>query len=246
MHDSPRIGEGWLPESAAGDGALREGSAAGLLADFSHLDGPGFRASDLHRSIRDFYERTSAWGMEVWTQWHPLFQPAGELVSRLFGRRVQQLALPTRPLEVARGMDSKVVPIIGPGGDQQAAGWIRKLRSTGEYVFSGRYSTRVLPDAESPSVHVTFPLESGNLQVFLRPTALSDGSLELRSPAGGFGDNGAYVVVEDGGRAFAARVPLHEVFHVHLDERATLRTDHRLSLWSAPVVRLHYKLFENP
>lgn len=245
MHDGPRIGEGWLPASASGDGAFREGSdAAGLLADFSHLDGPGFRANDLHPSIRDFYERTSAWGMEAWAQWHPLFQPAGELISRLFGRR--QLALPTRPLEVAHGIDSKVVPIVGPGGEQQAAEWIRKLRSTGEYVFSGRYSTRTLPGAENPSVHVTFPLESGNLQVFLRPTALPDGSLELRSPASGFGDDGAYVVVEDGGRAHAARVPLHETFHVHLDERATLRTDHRLGLWAAPVVRLHYKLFEDP
>ncbi|WP_022925755.1 hypothetical protein [Serinicoccus marinus] len=46
--------------------------------------------------------------MEVWTQCNPLFLPGGELVPRLFRRRVQQLALPTRPLDVARGMDSRI------------------------------------------------------------------------------------------------------------------------------------------
>jgi len=166
----------------------------------TQLDGPGFRASDLRPEIRDFYEQTSAWRMEVWTQWTAAFQPAGELISRLFGRRVQQLALPTRPLDVALGMDSRVVPIVDDSGGQLAAAWLRTLRSTGEYVYSGCYSTRLLPAARQPSVHVAFPLEAGNVQVFLRPRVRPGGSLELSSPGGRFGDDGAYVVVEDRGR----------------------------------------------
>ena len=39
------------------------------------------------------------------------------LVSRLFGRRVEQLALPMRPLDVAHGMDSQVTPIRDRDGD---------------------------------------------------------------------------------------------------------------------------------
>ncbi|SEG87215.1 hypothetical protein SAMN02982929_04760 [Saccharopolyspora kobensis] len=236
MHDSSQVGAGWLPTgSDSADGA-------GLLADMAQLDGPTFRAADLRPEIRDFYERTSRWRMEVWTQWNAVFQPGGELVSRLFGRRVRQLALPTRPLDVARGMDSRVVPILGSDGDQQAAAWIRTLRSTGEYVYSGCYSTKLLPGARNPSVHVAFPLESGNIQVLLEPVALPDGALELRSPPGRFGQNGAYAVVEDDGRTYAARIPIHETFHVYVDDEGTLRTDHALHLWSARVVRLHYKL----
>jgi len=49
-------------------------------------------------------------------------------------------------------------------------------------------------------------------------------------------------VVEDDGRTFAARVPVHEEFHVYVDEEGVLRADHRLALWSADVVRLHYRL----
>jgi hypothetical protein len=91
-------------------------------------------------------------------------------------------------------------------------------------------------------VHVAFPLEAGNVQVFLRPSVLPSGALELSSPAGSFGDNGAYVVVEDRGRTHAARAPIHETFRVYLDREGVLRTDHLLCLWSVPVVRLHYKL----
>jgi len=243
MHDGQRIGDQWLQAAAAAHGgSVREHQAdAGLLPDMAQLDGPDFRAADLRPEIRSFYEHTSSWRMEVWTQWNPMFQPGGELISRFFGRRVQQLALPTRPLDVAYGMDSRVAVIVGPGGEQQGAGWIRTLRSTGEYAYSGCYSSRLLPGTRQPSVHVAFPLEAGNVQVFLRPKVLPHGDLELSSPAGAFGEEGAYVVVADRG-IHAARAPIHETFRVYLDREGVLRTDHRLCLWSAPVVRLHYKL----
>lgn len=247
MHDGQTVGDAWLRAAAAAHGGVvREQRDCGLLADMSDLDGPGFTAAALRPEIREFYEHTSAWRMEVWTQWNPLFQPGGELISRFFGRRVQQLALPTRPLDVALGMDSRVATIVDGTGRQRAAGWIRTLRSTGEYVYSGCYSVRTLRGAAQPSVHVAFPLESGNVQVFLRPAVLPGGALELRSPAGSFGQDGAYVVVRVGGRAHAARAPIHEVFRVYVDDEGVLRTDHVLRLWSATVVRLHYKLVRAP
>jgi hypothetical protein len=243
MHNAQTIGAEWLEAAAAAHGGTvhQHVAGGGLLADMAQLDGPGFKAGELRPEIRDFYEHTSNWRMEVWTQWNPIFQPGGELISRLFGRRVQQLALPTRPLDVAHGMDSRLAIIVGHDGAQRAAGWIRTLRATGEYVYSGCYSSRLRPGARQPSVHVAFPLEAGNVQVFLRPRVLN-GALELSSPAGAFGENGAYVVVEDRGRTHAARAPIHERFHVYVDRDGVLRTDHLLRLWSAPVVRLHYKL----
>ena len=130
----------------------------------------------------------------------------------------------------------------GPDGRQCEAAWLRTLRSTGDYVYSGCYSTRHRPGADRASVHVAFPLEKGNVQVFLRPDIDRDGSLWLRSPGEGFGTDGAYAVVHDRGRAFAACPPLREEFHVWVDDERVLRTDHQLSLWSAAVVRFHYRL----
>ncbi len=238
------VGDGWLEAAArAVGGTTGEGEeGAGLIPDMSRLDGPGFVAAELRPEVRDFYEHTSQWRMEVWTQWNPLFAPGGALVSRLFGRRVQQLALPTRPLDVARGMDSRVVPVRDAAGAQVAAGWVRTLRTTGDHVFSGCYSTRTLPGADRPSVHVAFPLQAGNVQVFLRPRVVPGGALELSSPGGAFGRDGAYVVVAHGDTHHAARAPVHETFRVHVDEEGVLRTDHELRLWSACAVRLHYKL----
>jgi len=181
----------------------------------------------------------------VWTGWSPVFWPGGELVSRLFGRRVEQLALPMRPLDVAHGMDSQVTLIRDGQGTQVAAAWLRTLRQSGRPVFSGAYSARTLPGSERPSVHVAFPLESGNVQVFLRPSVTDGGGLLLESPSGRFGQDGTYVVVRDG-LDHAARAPLHETFHVYVDEHGVLRTDHELRLWSAWAVRLHYKLERTP
>jgi hypothetical protein len=149
-----------------------------------------------------------------------------------------------RPLDVARGMDSRVTPIRDRDGDQVAAAWTRTLRGSGRPVFSGAYSARTLPGADRPSVHVAFPLESGNVQVFLRPTVTDDGGLVLESPTGSFGQDGAYVVVRDGpdAGAHAARVPLHETFHLYVDPDGVLRTDHHLRVWGASAVRLHYRL----
>ena len=127
-------------------------------------------------------------------------------------------------------------------GEQRAAAGIRSLRSTGEYVYSGCYSSRLLPGSDRPSVHVTFPLEAGNVQVFLRPRVLPGGDLELSSPSGRFGSEGAYVVVRVGGGVYAARAPIHETFTVYVDRNGVLRTDHDLRLWAATAVRLHYKL----
>lgn len=247
---SSTVGDGWLAAEAAHHGgtvddaaaAPAAGSTPGLLPAMTVLDGPGFDAARLDRRVRDFYEHTAAWHMEVWSGWSPLFWPAGELVARLFGRRVEQLSLPMRPLDVAHGMDSQVRVIRDGHGEQVAAAWLRTLRPSGRYVFSGCYSARRLPSAARPSVHVAFPLESGNVQVFLRPVVGDGGGLVLESPAGRFGQDGAYVVVHDGGRDYAARVPLHETFRLSLDPDGVLRTDHELRIWRTWMMRLHYKM----
>ncbi|GAA1922913.1 hypothetical protein [Nocardioides hwasunensis] len=244
---SARVDPAWLEAEAARHGGVLgpDDPDGGLLPDMSVLDGPGFDARRLQPAIRDFYEHTAQWQMEVWTGWSPWFWPGGEVVSRLWGRRVEQLALPMRPLDVAHGMDSRVTPIRDGTGTQVAAAWSRTLRDSGRPVFTGAYSARSLPGADRASVHVAFPLESGNLQVFLRPSVVDRGGLLLTSPRGRFGQDGAYVVVRERGD-HAARVPLHETFHVYVDPDGVLRTDHELRMWNASVVRLHYKLGRRP
>ncbi|WP_425308846.1 hypothetical protein AADG42_08825 [Ammonicoccus fulvus] len=238
------VRDGWLEEAAGRMGAGLEPptAGAGLLADLADLDGPGFSATGVAREIRDFYAHTADWRMDAWSQWSPLFAPGGALVEGLFGRRVGQLALPVRPLDVSRGIDSNVHVFRSGTGEQVAAAWLRTLRSTGDYLFSGLYRVARLPGIAQPCVHVAFPLEDGNVQVFLRPEAGPDGSFVLTSPPGPFGSVGAYVVARAGGVVSAAKLPLHERFRLYLDPEQVLRTDHDLWLGRARVLQLHYRL----
>jgi hypothetical protein len=242
--DRDLVADGWLKSGAAllGGTMITDDGDAGLIGDLSELDGPGFDARRLRPEIRDFYRHTARYRMEVWSSWSPLFWPAGDLISRFWGRRLQQLALPMRPLDVAYGMDSRVLPIRDDAGRQLAAGWLRTLRSTGDYVYSGCYAPRRVPGEIRPSLVVSFPLRSGNLQAVLHPHHHAEGALRLESPPGPFGAAGTYVVVDDRGRSYARRLPIHETFIVHVDREGTLRTDHQLRIGPAPAFRLHYKL----
>jgi len=244
---SPRseVGDDWLINAAedAGGALVDDATNAGLLSDMRQLNTRHFDAGKLRPEVRDFYEQTSSWRLEVWAQWNPFCLPAGRLLARYFGRRIKQLTIPTRPLEVALGMDSTVTLVTDREGNQVSAAWIRRLRSSGEFIYSGLYRVQRLPSEEQPSINVSFPLESGNVQIFLRPWVGRDGSLFLTSRAGRFGDNGAYMLVEDdAGEFHAARIPLHETFRIYVDEEGTLRTDHIIKLGWIRVVQLHYKM----
>ena len=240
------VGDNWLPAQAERvGGRIDKEPAAGLLPDIGMLAGVGFDPDRLHPDVRDFYERTGLWRMEAWVQWAPVFAVGGWFVTRFFGRRVGQLALPIRSLDTARGIDSRVERVVGADGGYRGAAWLRTSRATGEYIYSGFYRVSQLPGSDRPSVHVSFPLPLGNVQVFLRPEVEEGGALRLVSPPGGFGADGAYVTVVEGDQCWAARIPIHEEFHVFSDGANLLRTDHTLALGRATALRLHYLLLRD-
>lgn len=244
--DSPHnarggIGDDWLT-ALERNGQVRPPDARdGLMESMADLNGPQFDASRLDARIRDFYEHTASWRMEVWSQWNALFAPGGELFARVWGRRVEQLALPVQPLSVSRGMSS-VVRIVERDGARAGAAWLRNLRSDGSRVYSGYYRVGRLPSNAQPHVHVSFPLESGSIQVYLAPRNDPDGSFWLESRSHSFGGDGAYAVVRLGDRWYASLTPLRETFHVFLDDEGVLRTDHWLRLGRWQALRLHYRL----
>lgn len=246
MNRRHTVGDAWFDDLDR-SGRVRPISADdGLFDDMSVLDGPDFTATQLHPLVRDFYEHTARWRMEVWAQWNPLLAPGAAAIAGLFGRRVRQLALPTAPLSVSRGMTSRVRVIDDVDGHRAGAAWLRTLRLDGSAVYSGFYRSAMLPGSAQPHVAVVFPLEAGNVGVYLRPRAEPDGSLVLTSRSRTFGENGAYVTVVLGRRTYAARAPLRERIHVFVDDEGELRTDHALDLGPMRALRLHYRLEQRP
>jgi hypothetical protein len=236
------VGDAWLDRLAERGDANRR-TDAGLLSSMELLSGPAFDVSSLRPEVIEFYERTSRYRLDVWSQWSPLMWPGGWLISSLFAKRLQQLSLPMQPLDVAYGMASDVIALDDSSGVQLGAAWLRTVRSTGRSIYSGWYGTARLPLSDDPVVRVVFPLPEGNCCVFLSPRNGPDGSLILESPIGPFGAAGAYLTVRRGAnRIDVRRIPIAETFRVFVDTEGTLRTDHHMKLWSATVIRLHYRM----
>lgn len=245
--DPPDVGDAWFQvEADRLHGELREGG--GLVPNFRSLGGEGFDPGLVAAPIVDFYENTSRWRLEVWSQWSPVAWPFGWVLSAVFSRRLHQLSLPLRPLETARGIYSRVLTVVDRSGGHLGSAWVRTLRATGQTIYSGWYGTTVLPGATRPSIRVVFPLPNGSVSVLLRPDNGDAGALRLSSPLGKFGDNGAYLLVlaADKRHAWVRRAPLVERFDLYVDDEGVLRADHLLDLWTVPVIRLHYRLERTP
>lgn len=243
------VGEAWIEQHAAGTGAsLKEGHPQGLLPEFAALSGPGLDVAAVSPAIVDFYENTSEWSVDVWSRWSRWAEPGGRLINALFARRLRQLSLPMDPLDVADGMRSRVIGLVDPDASHLGTAWQRTIRSTGTTIFGGFYGVATTPSASRPSIRVVFPLPNGSLTVFLRPDATADGGLVLSSPAGEFGDDGAYLIVRPNARSqgWARRIPLPERFELFTDADGVVRCDHHLHLGRREILRLHYRLQRAP
>jgi hypothetical protein len=214
--------------------------ADGLLPSFEALRSPAFDPGAVDPRVVAFYERTAHFRLQLWSQWSPLHRPFGRLIDRIFAQRLGQLRLPLAPLDTSRGVAQELLSLRDPGG-RSATAWLRRRLPGGEVLFAGLYSvgtTRL----GGPCVKTVFPLPNGYAAIFLVPRARPDGSLELVSPPGGFGEPGFYFVVRDGDRAWTRTVAaMTEHLHVYL-EGADLHADHALRLWRRPFLRLHYAM----
>jgi hypothetical protein len=110
---------------------LAEGGSRGLIQDISQIT----RGSDnqtVSASVTDFYQRTSDYELDAWSEWRGLFRPFGQALAAIFSRRLQQLNVPLSSLDNSQGMTSRVVHLQSPNAAivEQAA-WIRELRATG-------------------------------------------------------------------------------------------------------------------
>jgi hypothetical protein len=228
-------------------GRTSTGADHGLLPSFGALAGSTFDPSDVDPRIADFYEHTTRWRLDLWSEWSPVAWPFGRLVAAMWSQRLQQLSLPMRPLDVSHGMDSDVVHLHDAQDRVVGSAWLRTMRKTGATTYSGLYGTVVLPGSEQPSVRVVFPLPLGSLPVLLSPSADGSGGFLLRSALGPFGGDGAYLVLHRAdGTLNVRRIPIAEQFHVYVDDDGDLRTDHHLRLWSVPAITLHYRMRREP
>lgn len=239
-----RIGADFHRSVAEASGySVRQGDDLGLLPSFAALDGTLFDSSAIQPAVRDFYQHTRRYHLDVWSQWSPLFWIFGWMLITFVSRRMEQLNFPMYPLETARGMSSEVEQLVDSFGHVVYASWLRRNLDSGRVIYSGFYTT-CAPPGHGPCVKVVFPVAGGSATVLLRPEVQADGSLKLISAGRRFGDPGFYRITDSGGgrrRVWYVR-GFTEIFHVYAEPDGTVRTDHFLRWWGLPVLHLHYHI----
>ena len=215
----------------------------GLVPRFANLKSPLFDPAGIQPEIVEFYEQTSQYELDLWSEWSMLFRPMGWLVATIFSRRLQQLNVPLSPLDAARGMTSEVFQFTDKAGNYVESAWVRNLNSSGSTLYAGSYSTCQIPNYPGPVMRVVFPLPNGHAAVFMAPNALADGSLVISSFGSSFGDPGFYFFVANHvGGGWAKHVPvLKESIHIYKASEE-LRADHRFVLWGYQFMQLHYRI----
>jgi hypothetical protein len=210
----------------------------GLVQDLGVVLG----GSRIHPAVAAFYERTSEYQMDCWSEWSTVFRPFGRLLALIFSRRLEQLNVPLTGLDTHRGISSRVVAMRTPEGELQTA-WVRQLLASKRTLYAGSYSTCVVPGYSGRCIKVCFPLPNGRAMVIMRPEVHPDGSLTVISDGREFGDPGFYFVVEHDGGAWTRYVrTMKESIHVYAAEGDTVRADHTLRIWGRVFLRLHYRL----
>jgi len=221
----------WIKEDAAVSGLLPE-IAAWPLA--------------IKPEIVDFYLRTTAYQIDVRTAWKPPFGVFGALISRFYGRRVQQLNLPATSGEGALLLNSRLIDLVDAADRPVYTIWHRQIKGSGENVFWGIYTSCRTP-AGDLCVKVIFPLPQGSVTVVFKVTVDEQGHLALISVGQRPGDPGFYVIIEDAsGRLWRNYISsFHEKIEF-IEKSGSLQAEHSLSIGRLRVASLTYAITAKP
>lgn len=220
---------------------------SGLLDSFADLELSQVEKNLLHPRIIDFYEKTSNYNFEVWSEWCGFFRPFGRLLSIIFSKRLQQLNLPLSSLDSAKGIRSTIIKLVDKNEKKPKwTIWYRVLKSTNNVIYSGVYTTCTTPNHAGKFLKVVFPLPNGNATVIMRKEVLPNGALKLCSDGKKYGDCGFYFTLTNHRGKYWARFvrAMHEWITVYMDEENILRADHNLFFYGLPFLNLHYKMTE--
>lgn len=218
---------------------------SGLLSSFDELELSPEERARVQPAVVDFYERTLNYGFDIENKWNGFFRIFGWMLSILFSKRLQQLNLPLRKKDTEGGIQSNIIKLCDKtSGTPRWTIWYRTLKSSGNVVFSGIYSTGRMPGIPEKVLKVIFPLPNGNATVFMQRRIPENGSLQFSSAGKRFGNTGFYFTLTNHKDKFWSRYvpPMHEKLTVYVNEENELRADHHFLFYKIVFLRLHYRI----
>jgi hypothetical protein len=253
---TPYVGTDYVRALAEelGGSYVRAAPDAGIVASLDELAGPGFDPGAVDPLVREFYEHTTRFTLDIVPRWRPWVLPGYVLYRTVLAHRLGQADVPMRQREIRRGVESRIDTIdVNGDGEPDVRGWIRAVADTGAPIYVGIYTT--YRRQGRGYVSVGFPVPSGSFTATLSPEPREDGGLRLTSRAES-ADAGHYLAVvdRDPERMSAASVP---GFAEQLDvsvapagtggaDGAEIVAEHAFWLFGFPILVLHYRIRRKP
>ena len=238
------VGTGYVRQLADVLGGTYTPDAAdvGIVASLDSLAGPELDPAQVDPLVREFYEHTTRFTLDIVPEWRLWVRPGYLLYRNLLARPLGQASVPMNQRETQRGIGSRIDTITAPGEDVVAVrGWIRSFTDTDEPIYIGIYTT--YRDEERGYVSVGFPLPQASFTATLAPRARADGGLiltsrsELKHP----GHYLTYIDAETRELTTAAVEGFAEQLDLYLED-GELRAEHAFSVFGLPFMVLHYRM----
>ena len=164
-------------------------------------------------------------------------------MNRLFSQRINQLNIPTQNIDESENISSEIIELISNESNEvKYTIWLRKSQATGIVIYSGIYTTCLLPSGIT-CIKAIFPLPKGNATVILKPFVGGNNELILDSSGKSFGDAGFYFLLNDSNGNFWSRYikSFTEKLIVYEDNE-NLKAKQTLKLWNLKVAKFEYDI----
>jgi hypothetical protein len=238
------VGTGYVRQLADVLGGAYTADAAdvGIVASLDSLAGPELDPAQVDPLVREFYEHTTRFTLDIVPEWRLWVRPGYLLYRNLLARPLGQASVPMNQRETQRGIRSRIDTITAPGEDVVAVrGWIRSFTDNDEPIYIGIYTT--YRDEERGYVSVGFPLPQASFTATLAPSARPGGGLiltsrsELKHP----GHYLTYIDAETRELTTAAVQGFAEQLDVYVED-GELRAEHAFWIFGFPFMVLHYRM----
>ena len=168
----------------------------GIVASLDELAGPDFDPAGVDPRVREFYEHTTRFTLDIVPEWRAWVRPGYLLYRSLVARPLGQANVPMNQRETQRGIRSRIDTISHPESHiVSVRGWIRSFVDTDEPIYVGIYTT-YRRDGRG-YVSVGFPLPAASFTATLAPMPRPDGGLVLTSRRDDLDQPGHYLTYVD-------------------------------------------------
>jgi hypothetical protein len=242
------VGTGYVRALAEVVGGTYVENAAdvGIVASLDELAGPDFDPTAVRPEVREFYEHTTRFSLDIVPAWRPWVRPGYLVYRTVVARPLGQANVPMNQREALRGVRSRIDTIDTDGdGRPDVRGWIRSFADTDAPIYVGIYTT-YRHDGRG-FVSVGFPVPHGSFTATLVPVARADGGLTLTSRSS-LAHPGHYLTYVDPDTRQLTSLSMHgfaEELDVYVED-GELRAEHAFWVFGFPFLVLHYRINAKP